>query len=374
MDAPISIAMTPGAAAPVTVRPRFALVADVESDASGIITFSVDPATGVFTEVSTSSAVGTAPISVAVDPTGRFAYTANYTSDDITAFSIDQATGALTEVGTEVDANDGPRSMTVEPSGRFAYVANDNSSDVTSFIINQTTGALTELGTEVETGLDPLNPNDGLVPKSIAVDPSGRFAYVANTLSSDVTTFRINPATGVLTGVGMTELGGGGATSIAVEPSGRFAYVTRFSANVITTFSIHPISGALTEVNSLVGDGFARAVAVDPSGRFAYVANDVSIATPGSSTVTSYRIDQTTGALTKVGTEVVAGGLSNSVTVDPSGRFAYVTGINIDDNGILTSTITTLSIDQATGALTEVDTDVAARNEGFVITILGVLQ
>jgi hypothetical protein len=67
---------------------------------------------------------------------------------------------------------------------------------------------------------------------------------------------------------------------------------------------------------------------------------------------------------------VVAGGLSNSVTVDPSGRFAYVTGINI----ILTSTITTLSIDQATGALTEVDTDVAARNEGFVITILGVLQ
>jgi 6-phosphogluconolactonase (cycloisomerase 2 family) len=94
---------------------------------------------------------------VTVDPTGRFAYVANFGSDDVTAFRIDQATGALTEVGTEVAAGDEPGSMTVDPSGRFAYTANDDSSDVTTFGIDQTTGALTEVGTEVAAGTRPAS-------------------------------------------------------------------------------------------------------------------------------------------------------------------------------------------------------------------------
>ena len=52
-------------------------------------------------------------MSVAVDPSGRFAYVANNNSDNVTTFSIDQTTGALIEVGTEVAAGDGPRSVTV---------------------------------------------------------------------------------------------------------------------------------------------------------------------------------------------------------------------------------------------------------------------
>jgi 6-phosphogluconolactonase (cycloisomerase 2 family) len=50
---------------------------------------------------------------VTVDPSGRFAYVANGTSNNVTTFSIDQTTGALTEVGTEVLAGSGPRSMVI---------------------------------------------------------------------------------------------------------------------------------------------------------------------------------------------------------------------------------------------------------------------
>lgn len=38
-------------------------------------------------------------------------------------------------------------------------------------------------------------------PTSVAVDPSGKFAYVANNGSSDVSAFTINTATGALTAV-----------------------------------------------------------------------------------------------------------------------------------------------------------------------------
>jgi 6-phosphogluconolactonase (cycloisomerase 2 family) len=94
---------------------------------------------------------------VTVDPSGRFAYVANFNSNNVTTFSINQTTGALTEVGTEVAAGTAPSSVTVDPSGRFAYVANQDSDNVTTFSIDATTGALTEVGTEVAAGDGPIS-------------------------------------------------------------------------------------------------------------------------------------------------------------------------------------------------------------------------
>jgi 6-phosphogluconolactonase (cycloisomerase 2 family) len=50
-------------------------------------------------------------------------------------------------------------------------------------------------------------------------------------------------------------------------------------------------------------------VTVDPSGRFANEANGTS------NNVTTFSIDQTTGALTEVGTEVLAGSGPRSMVI-----------------------------------------------------------
>ena len=76
------------------------------------------------------------------------AYVANAGSDDVTTFSIDRATGELSEVGAEVAAGDAPLSITVDPTGRFAYVANATSDDVTIFRIDPSTGVLSAVGKE----------------------------------------------------------------------------------------------------------------------------------------------------------------------------------------------------------------------------------
>jgi DNA-binding beta-propeller fold protein YncE len=57
---------------------------------------------------------GDAPQSVAVNPSGRFAYVANENSDLVSTFSIDQATGGLTTVSLVLlGVGDGPRSIAI---------------------------------------------------------------------------------------------------------------------------------------------------------------------------------------------------------------------------------------------------------------------
>src|SRR4029077_14928967 len=100
---------------------------------------------------------------------------------------IDATTGALTSVGT-IAAGTDPVSVAVDPSGKFAYVTNSGSNDVSMYTINSTAGSLTLIGTI----------SAGLSPTSIAIQPSGKFAYVTNSGSNDVSMYSIG-STGTLT-------------------------------------------------------------------------------------------------------------------------------------------------------------------------------
>ena len=127
------------------------------------------------------------PQSIAVDPTGKFAYVMNGGCSGgiggyVSMYTIDPATRALASIGPPVwtyDA-DTPGSMTVDPSGKFVYVANPGDpwspdyGSVSMYSINATTGALTY------TGMLSGNGPGLCFPSSVAVDPSGKFAYVAD--------------------------------------------------------------------------------------------------------------------------------------------------------------------------------------------------
>ena len=70
---------------------------------------------------------GTFPYSVSVDPSGRYAYAANWSSNNVSQYTIG-SNGALTPMSTAtVAAGTGPLSVSVDPSGRYAYAANNRS-------------------------------------------------------------------------------------------------------------------------------------------------------------------------------------------------------------------------------------------------------
>src|SRR5712691_8291002 len=244
----------------------------------------------------------TGSFSVAVDPTGRFAYTVNTFSGDVSMYTINAATGSLTPLGT-VPTGANPVSIVVDPSGRFTYVVNTCGNDVSIYTVDNTSGILTS------TGIAPAAGN----PSAITVDPSGKFAYVTNIASSSVSMYTINANTGALTSTG-TIATGTTPFSVTVDPSGTFLYVANRDSNNVSMYTINPTTGALASTGTVAAGISPLSVVVDPSGKFAYVANR------DSNDVSTYTINPTTGALTSVGT-VAAGGTGptagpRSVAVD----------------------------------------------------------
>src|SRR5260370_17272868 len=82
-------------------------------------------------------------------------------------------------------------------------------------------------------------------------------------------------------------------------------------------YSISAGGSVLTLIGTVGAGTGPQSVTVDPSGMFAYVANGVS------NNVSMYTISNTTGALTSIAAPVAAGPGPLSVTVDPSGGFVY---------------------------------------------------
>jgi DNA-binding beta-propeller fold protein YncE len=100
-------------------------------------------------------------------------------------FAIDGTTGALTPLpDSPFPAGTNPGSVTVDPSGSFVYVANVTSNDISAYAMDSTTGALTAVpGSPFPAEPPPAGATTA--PSSVAVDPSGMFAYVVNATHSN---------------------------------------------------------------------------------------------------------------------------------------------------------------------------------------------
>jgi hypothetical protein len=106
----------------------------------------------------------------------QFVYVANANGNNVSGYTINAATGALTAIaGSPFPAGTNPASVAVDSSGKFAYVANSGSAlnDVSGYTINATTGAVTDIpGSPFFTaGLTPF-----LSPTPVVMDPLTRSA------------------------------------------------------------------------------------------------------------------------------------------------------------------------------------------------------
>jgi 6-phosphogluconolactonase len=307
---------------------RFAYVANLVSNASDLSTISmytVNPTTGVLTPTIPATVhTGWFPQGIAIDPLGRFVYTANTDDSSISMFAVNQTTGVLTpttpaSVSTLIpgEALSDPGFLTVDPTGRFLYVSALDSVDATvsMYTINQTTGLLT-----------PTSPATVLTdgnPFQVVVAPSGKFAYVVNNFAGSgnanaVSQYTVNSATGVLTeNLSSVVAAGNGPTGIAVDPTSRFAYVINRLDNTVSMFTIDPNTGSLT-LNSTAADPTATIatgvepfrIDFDPTGKFVYVTNEDS--------ATSIYTVNSDGTLTNAGVTGVATGALSTAIATPS--------------------------------------------------------
>jgi 6-phosphogluconolactonase len=255
------------------------------------------------------------PNSVAVDPTGKFAYVANAgDANNVSAYRI-AADGALTQVpGSPFAAGSRPVSVAVDPTGKFAYVANNLENNASAYSI-AANGALTQVpGSPFATGSRPV---------SMAVDPTGKFAYVANSGGNNVSAYRIAGNGALLPVPGSPFAAGGVPLSMAVDPTGKFAYLAHAGVNTGWAYHI-AANGELTPVlgsSPFPTGSFPVSVAMGPTGKFFYVVTRGS--STGSRGGVSVNLIAAGGFVVPIG-HFATGIQPVSMAVDPTGKFAYV--------------------------------------------------
>jgi 6-phosphogluconolactonase len=281
------------------------------SPGEAIETYAVDPGSGRLTGVGERIVGGPESCHISVDPSGRCVLTANYDGAYAEVFPI----GADSTVGPRScivrhsgsgpnrsrQASAHPHSINVDPSGRFAVVADLGLDRVYVYRLDAATGV--------------LSPNDppfatvapGAGPRHFAFHPDGRHAFVINELEASITAFNWDGVRGVLTPyqtipILRKDYSGSTNTSaeVVVSPTGRFVYGSNRGDDSIVVLAFDPGTGRLTFVQRMAeGIKVPRNYAIDPSGRWLVCANLTA------NTATVYSLDPATGRLALAGTIAV---------------------------------------------------------------------
>lgn len=195
-------------------------------------------------------------------------------------FSVNSSTGAITEdLGSPYAAGVNPEYLVVDPTGRFVYVANEESEDVTAFSVDASTGALTEM---------PGAPfSIGAAPAALGIDPSGRFLYVFATSTVD-----------------------------GVEKESLYEYTIDSVAGILSPASSSPTIWENGPPNLIVSMAF------DPVGNYLYLGQ-VKSGNLGAPTLVC-SLNFTNGTLTKIGSvQPAEDGEAQHLAISPTGNFLY---------------------------------------------------
>jgi len=277
-------------------------------------------------------------------------------------------------VSFPVNWNSSPGASVVHPTGNWFYMTNTQAGvggAVSQFTIGAN-GGLTSPSL-LMVGQTPGSTS----PYGLAIDPTGKYAYAVGTLpgGGGVFQYTVNPTTGVLqpnpsstnnvvSTTPVTSLGAAQPWDIKVlqmSSGSEYAYVSNYADGTVWAFSVNA-DGTLASVGALLvaptdtvctcdksgGNNIAAmGIALHPSSKYAYVTFSCC---SSPQAVAQFNINQSTGALFPMTPPtVLASGSSQSIAVESSGKYAYVTS---GYTGFANSAIAQYTIDQTTGALT----------------------
>jgi 6-phosphogluconolactonase len=317
-------------------------------------------------------------IQEAVDPAffvvqaeGRHLYACNSgPTSELSAYRLDPGTGGLSLLNRRPSGGIGPCYVSLDRTGRYALVANYVGGDVSVFAIEKdgSLGRRTAHVQEVGRGIDPIRQTHAYA-HSIVVDPSNRFALVADLGSDKVWVDRFSAADGSLAPNDPAAAPlppGSGPRHLRFHPVGPWVYVISEIASTVTAFHWDAVTGSLSLLQSLTtlprgfhGANTAAEIEIHPNGRFLYCSNR------GNDSIAAFSIDPGTGLLAPIGFVSSGGRTPRFFTLDPSGRW-MLCGNQESDN------VTVFRVDPTTGRLLQVGDPIPARIPvclGFVPTL-----
>lgn len=277
-------------------------------------------------------------------------------SQGIYVFQFDRAQGKLTELQT-VTGKESPSFLEVHPNGEYLYAVyregmtdEDKNGTVAAYRIDRSTGKLTMINEQSSEGSGPCH---------VSLDPQGKLAYVSNYGGGNLAVFPVHQDGSLGKASDVVQHQGGSVNpdrqqaphmhSIIPAQNGKFIYASDLGIDKIMVYEVDHQKGKLSAakspfVENTPGAG-PRHFALHPNGNFAFSAEELS------STIASFRVDQATGALSQVDRvnmlpENFTGNNSAAdIHVSPDGRFVYASNRGHDS-------LVIYSIDPASGKLT----------------------
>ena len=214
--------------------------------------FAINATTGCLTAISTTPTDSVAR-GLTIDGTGQFLYVVTG-GGGIDLFTIN-TNGTLTRqaIGGFDSGTTTMLAVKAVP-GINVLLATDGGStnNLRSFIINTTTGALTPIVVTVA-GSSPPNPS--AIAVNTPANPTTPLFYVANTSSNNLTVNTI-AADGSSGASSLTVADATGPVDLAVDPAGKFLYVANGGSSNVSVFNANITASNVTSVFiSSVGTG-----------------------------------------------------------------------------------------------------------------------
>jgi 6-phosphogluconolactonase len=276
-----------------------------------VVAFSVNRETGALTKVSEVAAGGAGTTHLWLDAPSMTLFAANFGGGTTSSFAVDRdgSLGAL--VSTIKSIGSGPhRRQTsphahgaeVDPSGHYVLVSDLGADRVFVYGFDRATHVLfPDNTTQPRSFAVPA----GSGPHHTAFGLGGRFVYLLNELTADITTLRWDAAQGRLSLVQSLPIsspefqGAKSGSEVVVSPDGRFVYVSNRGENMLVVYRVNPDSGALSQIQRTSSGGEVPwSMAIHSSGKWLVVANQ------RSNKVNLFRIDPASGMVSDTGQSV----------------------------------------------------------------------
>jgi 6-phosphogluconolactonase len=297
-------------------------------DSQGIYKTTFDAATGILDAAELVAKIQN-PTFLALGPDGKRLVSIGETSQGkVFGFGVSQ--DGLKETGSQGSAGRGPCHVAVHPSGRWAVVSNYGSGTIASYPVSEN-GSPGPAVSQIQWEGTPR-------AHSATFSDTGRWVIFADLGNDRLVIYAFDPQTGVLKPAPEHSIKtaiGAGPRHTTFHPGGKFFYVANELNSTVSFYLWSEMTGELTEKLTLdlmdpgyQGKRSSADIHVSGDGKYLYVSNRGD-----ANSITSFAINQDTGALMLVAQQPCGGKHPRNFTIDPSGRYLLVA--NRDTNNIV---------------------------------------
>lgn len=267
----------------------------------------------------------------------------------ITAYSIDAASGKLSFINNQITGGAIPAHVILDPTGKFALVANYTGANFAVLPIQSNGGVAPASDIFAVTGNGPntarqLAPH----PHETLFDPAGKFVFGPDLGTDKVWSWTLSSAGKLVPNANLAAdqvASGSGPRHMSFHPSGKFVYVIDEMVSSVTAFAYDQAAGTFIWIQTI---STLPADFTGTSSTAEIIVHPTGKWVYGSNrghdSIVAFRIDQTTGKLHVINWTSTQGSIPRGFNIDPSGRLMLVGNQNSD-------TIVPFRINQTSGRL-----------------------